>query len=83
MWVEVLHLKLFNKHHPSNKVRHISTKHQTAQAKLKKFLFPLIFALWTNKQGCKSWDITVSASVCTQDTCSQSTYTKLSGLQSV
>jgi hypothetical protein len=61
MWVEVLHLKLFNKHHPSNKVRHISTKHQTAQAKLKKFLFPLIFALWTNKQGCKSWGVTLIA----------------------
>jgi len=58
MWVEVLHLTLFNKHHSSKKVKKNFNKHMTAQAKLKKFLFPLIFALLTNKQGCKSWGVT-------------------------
>ena len=23
-------------------------------------MFPLIFALWTNKQGCKKWGVTVT-----------------------
>jgi hypothetical protein len=30
----------------------------TTQARLKKNLFPLILALWTNKEGCKSWGVT-------------------------
>jgi hypothetical protein len=51
MWIEVLHLTLFIKHHLSNKARqHFN---QTAQAKLKKFLFPLFFALWTFNKVAK------------------------------